>query len=238
MTRYQASFRHLLISIVVFSLFLSLVFFVWYAHPYNLTQGIADIVYVMAVVDVVLGPFLTLILYKEGKWGLKFDLTMIAIMQISALLYGANVIYQQRPGYVVFSVNQFQVVSVNEIEFDDKYKQYKVDIISKPKLIFAEKPTGQEASDLLMDVLDGKSSDIDRLPKYYRDYKKYRAEVLSRATAIPKELRVQYNVPENWVMYPVVGKKKDIIALVNQDTAEIESFILEDPWPHFNKKGK
>ena len=85
MTRLKASFTHFLISIAVFGLFLALVFFIWYAYPFNLTQGVGEIVYIMAGVDVVLGPLLTLIVFKAGKKSLKFDLSVIALVQISAL---------------------------------------------------------------------------------------------------------------------------------------------------------
>ena len=45
-------------------------------------------------IDVILGPLLTLLVYKQGKKTLLFDLTVIVLLQISALGYGLWTISQ------------------------------------------------------------------------------------------------------------------------------------------------
>ena len=67
MSRFKAASVHFLISVAVFSIFLVFVFFIWYAYPFNLTQGVAEIVYLMAGVDIVLGPLLTLVVFNTAK---------------------------------------------------------------------------------------------------------------------------------------------------------------------------
>ena len=77
MTRYKASFIHFLLSAIVVGAIFSIIFFVWYPGPTFRIAGAVSIVLVLVAVDLVLGPTLTLIVYKEGKPGLKFDLIVI-----------------------------------------------------------------------------------------------------------------------------------------------------------------
>jgi hypothetical protein len=67
-------------------------------------------------VDVVLGPLLTLIVYKHGKKTLKFDLTVIALLQLSALMYGLYAVWQSRPVYLVASEQSIELVFANEVD--------------------------------------------------------------------------------------------------------------------------
>lgn len=232
MTRVKAATTHLVISILVFSLFLSLVFFVWYAYPFNLTQGVAEIVYLMAGIDVVLGPLLTLIVYKQGKKSLKFDLSVIALIQVAALVYGAMVIYQERPAYIVFNVDRFTVVSVSEVDMlESSIPEQATGIFEKPKFIFAERATGNEAMEITMNAVNG-GKDIDRLPRFYRDYNDNRLEVI-RGTKPAKDLSVEVgpiDMIEHINYAPVVGKKRVIIALLDNRTGNVIEYRLHDPW--------
>ncbi len=233
MTRVRAALTHFGISVLVFSLFLSLVFFIWYPWPFNYTQGIGEIVYLMAGVDVVLGPLLTLIVYKAGKKSLKFDLSVIAAVQIAALIYGGAVIYKERPAYIVYNVGMFDVVTISDVDISNSdIKEQSVGILNRPIFVFAEKPEGKEGNDLLFLVLEGKSPDLERLPKYYRDYNSNKLNVI-RGTKPAKEIPVDagpIDMIEHINFAPVVGKKKDIIALLDNRTGEVIEYRLVDPW--------
>ncbi|WP_251358811.1 TfpX/TfpZ family type IV pilin accessory protein [Kangiella sp. TOML190] len=232
MTRVRAALTHFGISVIVFALFLSLVFFVWYAWPFNLTQGIAEIVYIMAGVDVVLGPLLTLIVFKSGKKSLKFDLSVIAAIQIAALVYGASVIYKERPAYIVFNVDRFSVVEISDINMQDSpIPEQVVGIFEKPRLIFAERASGDDAFEIMLNAAAG-GKDIDRLPKFYRDYHTNKLEVI-RGTKPAKSLPVDagpIDMIEHIHYAPVVGKKRNIVALLDNRTGEVLEYRLVDPW--------
>ena len=68
----------------------------------------------VAMVDLVLGPALTLILYKPGKPKLVMDMSLIAFIQIAALGYGFYTTHQQRTVAVVFAEHNFTTVSAND----------------------------------------------------------------------------------------------------------------------------
>ena len=102
MTKPRAFAIHLIASAAVILAFFCVMFFVWYPAPYFETDGGWKVLRILAGVDVVLGPLLTLIVFKPGKPSLKFDMSCIVLAQLSALIYGGTIIYQQRPAFVVF----------------------------------------------------------------------------------------------------------------------------------------
>ncbi|MFD2273550.1 hypothetical protein ACFS07_27565 [Undibacterium arcticum] len=66
-------------------------------------------------IDVVLGPLLTLVVFKVGKKSLKFDLAVIALLQLGAMVYGVSTLLEARPAYVAALGDQFQVVQASEL---------------------------------------------------------------------------------------------------------------------------
>ncbi|HEV7490359.1 MAG TPA: hypothetical protein VGO25_06105, partial [Rhodanobacteraceae bacterium] len=80
MTRWKASAVHLSISICVGLGAVALIFGVWYPPPYSHAVGADQLVVLLLGVDVVLGPLLTLVVFKSGKKSLRFDLSVIALL--------------------------------------------------------------------------------------------------------------------------------------------------------------
>ncbi|HPG95297.1 MAG TPA: hypothetical protein PLR28_12145, partial [Dokdonella sp.] len=107
MSRWKAAAIHLSISITVGLLTLALLFLVWFPQPYFEAAGGEHLIIVLLCVDLVLGPLLTLILFKSGKKGMLFDLWMIGILQSAALVYGLYVIAEARPVFIVAAVDRF-----------------------------------------------------------------------------------------------------------------------------------
>ncbi len=76
-----------------------------------------EIFLLLLLIDVVLGPLLTLIVYKKGKRTLVMDLAVIAALQLAALTYG---LLDRRGRYVsarsAFGGNHFELVRKADIE--------------------------------------------------------------------------------------------------------------------------
>jgi hypothetical protein len=109
--RINAFLVHFSISFVIFLILAYLIFFHWYPLPYFHTDGGWRGIRIIAGVDLVLGPLLTLIVYKPGKPGLKLDLTLIALAQAAALTWGVWVTHTERPVALVYTLNHFTPVS-------------------------------------------------------------------------------------------------------------------------------
>ena len=109
--RIRAFLIHLAISCIIFLLLAYLIFVYWYPPPFFYTDGGWQGFRIILGVNLVLGPLLTLIVYKPGKLGLKLDLTLIALAQAVALSWGMWVTYTERPVAVVYTLKYFTPVS-------------------------------------------------------------------------------------------------------------------------------
>lgn len=107
---------HLAVSFLVLSLVALLVFKLWYPQPLAGVTGILHIFLILLVIDVVVGPLLCLLVYKEGKKTLKFDLSVIILIQISAFIFGLYSVAAARPIWIVFNMNSFDLIRGNDTD--------------------------------------------------------------------------------------------------------------------------
>jgi len=185
MSKVRAFLIHLSISATVVGAVFAVIFFAWYPEPYFQIAGTRKVVMVLLGVDLVLGPLLTLILFKSGKPSLVFDLSVIALIQLSALVYGTSIIFQERPYFVVFTVDRFMVVAKSDVDLSRLvYEELKNKPWRGPIFAVANLPdSDEERQKLFTEVLDGKP-DIDRRPEYWSPYADSVGEVMDRATAL------------------------------------------------------
>jgi len=194
MSRWKAAGIHICISMLIGLVSATLTFFVWYPHPYSQAAGADKLVLILLGVDVVLGPLLTLIVFRAGKWGMRFDLTVIAVAQACAFLYGTSVVVRARPAFVVANVDRFNLVAANDIDDADYAKAKRPEFRSAPwtgpRLIGALPPTDiNERNKIVLAGPGGK--DIDTMPQYYVDYADVARNILQRAKTIDELTKQQ-----------------------------------------------
>jgi len=107
----QAFSTHLGISLAIFAVLAYLVVKVWYPDFFFQTDGGWQGLRLLLGVDLVLGPLLTLIVYHKGKPGLRFDLTVIGIVQASCLAAGVWIVHGERPLAIVYSDGAFYSIT-------------------------------------------------------------------------------------------------------------------------------
>lgn len=112
--RLLAFLVHLAASAAVLVAIVAVVLFWWYPVPMLDLQGGMEVMLIILLVDLILGPSLTSVVYRPGKKSLKLDLSMIVLFQLVALAYGVNSIRAQRPDYLAFTFDRFFVVSVTD----------------------------------------------------------------------------------------------------------------------------
>ncbi|HID49616.1 MAG TPA: hypothetical protein EYP40_08420 [Chromatiales bacterium] len=115
MTRWHAFAIHFGISLVIFLVLAWFIIVKWYPIPFFSTDGGWQGIRIVAAVDLILGPLLTLIVYKHGKPGLKLDLTLIGLAQAMALTWGVWVTYHERPVALVYTINHFTPVTAYQM---------------------------------------------------------------------------------------------------------------------------
>ena len=113
-TRKQAFLTHLAISMAIFFVLLYFIIFKWYPSYYFHIDGGYRGIATIFFVDVVLGPGLTLLVFKPGKPGLQFDLSVIIAIQMIALSLGAWWVYSERPVVTVFYDGEFICMKQSE----------------------------------------------------------------------------------------------------------------------------
>ncbi len=145
--RLRAFFVHLGLSLTVALASLALVFWVWYKPPLNIAIGVDKIVLILLSVDMVLGPLLTLILAKEHKKSLKFDLAVVALLQLSAYGYGMAKIAEGRPVWLVFDTRRFEIAQaalLDESEQDQVAEAYRTPTLGRAKWVSVRPPKDNE----------------------------------------------------------------------------------------------
>lgn len=104
---------HLLCSIGVVLLAAALVFELWFPYPYRELSGGSELFLLVVAVDVVCGPLLTMVLFNPAKPRTELwrDLGLVALVQIGALGYGLQTVWQARPVFLVQEVDRFKVIA-------------------------------------------------------------------------------------------------------------------------------
>ncbi len=118
--KFKATSIHLLISFIL-AIICYLLIKQMYPSPLLTATGVLSIFIMMMAIDLVVGPLLTFIVYKVPKKTLKMDLTVIAILQASALCYGMYSMYQGRPAWVTYVIDRFELVRANEMVENPDY---------------------------------------------------------------------------------------------------------------------
>lgn len=146
--KLKATGIHLCMSLVVFIYLVYQIYFNWYPQPYFSVDGGWQGIRLIGAVDLVLGPFITFLIFDSRKTlrAIVFDLVVIAVIQIGALTYGIYLTYTQRPVAIVI-IDEFVLGATMEqyggkLDSTDRLKQYSDE---KPPIIFAELPFEKEA---------------------------------------------------------------------------------------------
>jgi len=102
-SKIKAVSVHFSISAAIFLVIAYFLLVHWYPYPYFVTDGGWEGVRLMLFVDVVLGPFLTFLVFDPGKTrrALIFDLSAIGVVQLIALTWGATVVHGKRPVAII-----------------------------------------------------------------------------------------------------------------------------------------
>ncbi len=119
--RIKAAVIHTSLSLLAFSIILFFMLTQWFPSPLFSAEGGWQALEIVLFVDIVLGPCLTFLIFSPDKKRkeLIFDLSFIAIVQISALSWGVNQAYQA------------QVIAISYLEHKETF--YPIKLIDAQK---------------------------------------------------------------------------------------------------------
>jgi hypothetical protein len=177
--RLQAFGLHLAGSACALTLILGGLYLGWYRWPGWYLTGVLHVLVILGIVDLGLGPTLTLIVASRTKPGrvLARDIAVIATVQLTALLYGAVTLWQGRPLYYTFSTDRLEMVQASDLEASEiaLARQRNPGLAphwySTPRWVWAPLPDDpEEASRIVNAVVLGQGQDIIDMPRYFRSW--------------------------------------------------------------------
>ena len=244
MSRWKASAIHLLLSAAITGTVLAFMLTVWYPWPLFQAAGGSDLIFILLGVDVTIGPLITLIIFKTGKKGLKFDLTAIALMQLAALGYGIHTLYLARPVDLVFTLDRFEVVTAKDLDPKDLAKvtrsEFQPSLLGRPRYVAAVYPSDPALKARVVETsVVGK--DLQMYPQYYVPYSEQAQNALLKAKSLdvmlkrdPEAIKRYLNSSgraEASVKYlPLSAPEKDGIVLLDAVSGMPVDIVLVNPW--------
>lgn len=247
MSRWKAAAIHVSISIAIGLLSAALIFGVWYPPPYSRATGALELVVLLMGIDLVLGPLITLVVFKSGKKGMRFDLCVIALLQTCALVYGMSVVMRARPVFIVGEIDRFVLVAASDLDKADIAQATQAEFRhlpwTGPRIVGAEIPTDTASRNAL--IFSGTAGkDIDKFPKYYVDYARVAAKLLKHAKpldALRKRHPEATPLLESWlhkhprnaadaVWLPLVAPRNDLTMLLDRHSGDTLGALPIDPW--------
>ena len=240
--RIKAFAIHGLTSISIALLVIGLVFYIWYPAPLAKAVGVTHIFLVMLIVDVTLGPLLTLIVYKKGKKSLLFDLIIIVMLQVSALCYGLWTISQGRPVWLVFNIDRFDSVRMNELDnrkITKAKREYRYPSVFSPQWVAAIAPKSIEENNKVTFEAVFSGIDIAQRPNLYAPLMSQKKQIQKKAIDI-KELH-KFNdkksveqtlkqYPQATAFVPLKANAVDMTVLINKEKGEVVKIVDLRPW--------
>lgn len=245
--RLRAFAIHLAISAVVGGASALFVSQVWYPSPLLAIMGGFGIFLILIGIDVILGPAVTLIIVNPGKSkrALLLDYTVVACVQIAALIYGLHTLAIARPSYVVFAKDGFLIVRANDLAPEDFAASgpppFRSAGLLGPVWAVADLPKEvAERNRMVMQAVSG-GREYWSYPKYYRPLDN---DVIARAAKPLGELRqklpagtpldVTYNSSisdeSKLGFLPFIGKSQTIAAVIDLPTGRVVGYAWHSPW--------
>jgi hypothetical protein len=248
MNRYKASLSHFGISLAVAGLVYVAVRYFWYPGPLFEVAGGLELLLLIISVDVTLGPLITLIIFKPGKWGLMFDLTVIATLQFAALIYGLHSIAESRPVYITFVKDRFELVRAGELEDADIAQGAPgFDSLSwfGYRLAGARLPKDPKEQLKHMDLAILGSKDVHLFPKLYVPYEQVAADAarvsgsmaklrsLNPAGSAEVDALVRAGGSEEaYGFLPMRAGKRDMTVVVRRRDGAVIALSALRPWEY------
>jgi hypothetical protein len=187
MTRWKAFGLHLLLSLTLITGIALAALLTWYPYGLWRISGLDRLMAIMLIIDMTAGPLLTLVIYKPGKWGLGFDLKVIALVQAAFLAYGLHTLWLARPVFLVGTDVRFTLVSASDIDEADlataSRPEWRKLPWTGPYLVGVIPPRDAAERTALLDVFMKTGKDQEQQPGQYRPYEEVAAIV--REGALP-----------------------------------------------------
>jgi hypothetical protein len=177
--RLKAFGLHLLGSASALALVLGGLYLGWYRWPGWYLSSVLHVVGIVVMVDLVVGPMLTLVVSNPRKPRriLGRDIALIVTVQLAALVYGTVTLWSGRPLYYAFSVDSLDCVQASDIDAKEVTLALRENPslaphwYSRPRWIWAPLPDDPDAAvHIVNEATFGSGKDVTEMPRYFKPW--------------------------------------------------------------------
>lgn len=239
--RGRAAAIHGAFSLILLLVALWLVFRVWYPAPLSQAAGVTSIYYLILTIDLVLGPTLTFLVFKRDRLKFIFDMVMIVLVQLAFYLYGLMIVAQGRPEWLVFVIDDFEMVRQVDIDrraeadFAPEFRQTLWDGPRWAAAVYSDDPDVarvQKEDEMFLGI------SLATRPETYVPLRSRVERVLEESRSMPELSR--YNdpaliegelsrYPEATGWLPMKGVERDMVVLLD-DAGDVLGVVPLAPW--------
>lgn len=248
-TRWRAAALHFALSVLIAAMVFAAIYFVWYPGALFGSAGGLHLFILIACVNLVIGPLITLIIYVPRKRGLAFDLVVIALLQAASLSYGVWVLYESRPVWIVFVKDRFELVRANFISDEERAKAkppFNELAVDGPRLAAARMPTEPDEQ-LRISITALAGQDVQTYPRYLIAYDAaVKREVVAKSLPFERllklngkksaeigRIRERLGRPGESIRYlPLRAGKVDMTVIVDAASGDFIEIAALRPWEY------
>lgn len=241
-SRVRAGLIHLSVSALVALIAVGIVFLIWYPQPLHVAVGVTEIFFIVLGVDVVIGPLLTTVVYKQGKKSLRFDLATIALLQLAAFTYGMWTVAEGRPAWLVFSADRFDLVQAYQVDQrkrDEAKSEYRSSSWFGPRWVSARGPASADKRQTILFEAMFAGIDVPHRPELYQPLEAEAAAMRERAHPLDELARYNKQAevdvvlgrwPEANAYLPMMARVRPMTVLIDKTSARVIAIVDLNPW--------
>ncbi len=214
----------------------------WYPRALFDAAGSARLPVFVALVAVLLGPLAAFLAARSGRTPGR---PAIVVVQLLSLAGCVLALYVQRPVYLVFTLDRFDLVLSKDIDARDLAKAARPEFqrrpLGPPQFVAVLPPAEQaEVQRILAIALDG-GKDLQAYPQHYVPYAQEARNALRRAKAVEGLLGKDPEAVQGYLasagrtkdsvrFLPLRARKEDGVVLLDAVSGLPLEILLVDPW--------
>ncbi|MEB8434186.1 hypothetical protein OO007_18255 [Cocleimonas sp. KMM 6892] len=248
-SKLKAMLIHLVISLIIITTLVTGIIYFWYPLELIEITSFKEMAILIVTIDLIIGPILTFVVFNTNKKNLRFDLAVIAMLQISALSYGIYYLYQGHPVYITYAKGSFSLVNAQLAKPENsKYPEYQISKISKPKLAYAELPKDTLLKNQLLDESMSGGPDLEERTDLYKPYDLNIDNIIETSldtVMLFPDLKTSHETNKfvykygeelsDFAYLPLEGTTNDAIIVLDKKSAKYVTTINIDPWKYVKK---
>jgi hypothetical protein len=178
--RLKAFALHLLASAFILGSILAGLYAGWYHWPGWFLTSVLHVTGILLLVDVVVGPTVTLIIAnpRKPRRELARDISLIAIVQLVALAYGTSTLWRGRPLYYTYSGDRLETVTASDLGAKEIALAQSTNPTfaphwnSLPRWVWAPLPDDPKTAEEIVNssIFGGPGHDVIDMPRYFKPW--------------------------------------------------------------------